>query len=222
MRLAAPGAPHLTYCTNIHAGDSWSEVRANVAAHVTAVKARVAPDRPFGVGLRLSAAAAAALDTPADLDAFRALLAEHDLYVFTMNGFPYGAFHGAPVKERVYRPDWTEDARLAYTDRLARLLADLLPPNCEGTISTVPGAYKDRVGTAADVEAIARNLAAHVATLHDLRERRGVTITLALEPEPCCQLETVAETVAFFEERLFPHLVPGLGRRASSPGSSRR
>ena len=215
MRLAAPGAPHLTYCTNIHAGDSWSEVRANVAAHVTAVKARVAPDRPFGVGLRLSAAAAAALDTPADLDAFRALLAEHDLYVFTMNGFPYGAFHGAPVKERVYRPDWTEDARLAYTDRLARLLADLLPPDCEGTISTVPGAYKDRVGTAADVEAIARNLAAHVATLHDLRERRGVTITLALEPEPCCQLETVAETVAFFEERLFPHLVPGLGRRAS-------
>ena len=53
MRLAAPGAPHLTYCTNIHAGDAWSEVRANVADHVTAVKARVGKvqeflQRPYG------------------------------------------------------------------------------------------------------------------------------------------------------------------------------
>src|SRR5258706_8347089 len=102
MRLPAPGRPHLTYCTNIHPGESWPEVRANVTRHVTAVKARVAPDRPFGVGLRLSAAAAAALARPDELMAFRELLAAHDLYVFTLNGFPYGAFHGTTVKEAVY------------------------------------------------------------------------------------------------------------------------
>src|SRR5947207_13998549 len=119
MKLPTPGRPHLTYCTNIHRGESWPEVRANVATHVTAVKARVAPDRPFGVGLRLSGAAAATLAAPVELAAFRAFLDESGLYVFTINGFPYGPFHGTPVKEQVYRPDWLEDARLAYTDELA-------------------------------------------------------------------------------------------------------
>jgi len=35
------GAAHLTYCTNIHPGESWAEVEANLARHVVAVKARV-------------------------------------------------------------------------------------------------------------------------------------------------------------------------------------
>lgn len=216
MRLAAPGAPHLTYCTNIHPGETWPEVRANVATHVRAVKARVAPDRPFGVGLRLSGAAAATLAAPAELAAFRAFLDESGLYVFTINGFPYGPFHGTPVKEEVYRPDWLEDARLAYTDELARILAALLPADCEGSISTVPGAFKARVASDADAQAIAARLAAHVATLHDLYERQGVSIALALEPEPCCQLETIDETVAFFERHLFRQRVPGLTPAASA------
>src|SRR6185369_17750876 len=109
---------------------------ANVETHVRAVKQRVAPDRPFGVGLRLSAAAATSLDTRAELASFRALLADAGLYVFTVNGFPYGRFSGAPVKEAVYRPDWLEDERLAYTNRLARILAELLPPDCDGSVST--------------------------------------------------------------------------------------
>ncbi len=90
-----------------------------------------------------------------------------------------------------------------------------MPPGCDGSISTVPGAYKERVASPRDVAAIADRLVAHVATLHDLRERRGVTIALALEPEPCCQLETVAETVAFFAEHVWTRTVPGLDRRAS-------
>jgi len=216
MRLAAPGAPHLTYCTNIHPGETWPEVRANVATHVRAVKARVAPDRPFGVGLRLSGAAAATLAAPVELAAFRAFLDESCLYVFTINGFPYGPFHDTPVKEQVYRPDWLEDARLVYTDELARILAALLPADCEGSISTVPGAFKARIASDADAQAIAARLAAHVATLHDLHERQGVSIALALEPEPCCQLETIDETVAFFERHLFRQRVPGLTPAASA------
>jgi hypothetical protein len=38
-----------------------------------------------------------------------------------------------------------------------------------------------------------------VAFLHRLRERTGRTVTLALEPEPCCFLETTDDVVAFFE-----------------------
>jgi len=158
VKLAVPGEPHLTYCTNIHPGESWAEVRANLERHVTRAKAAVAPSRPFGVGLRLSAAAAATLVRPAELEAFRAFLHDHGFYVFTINGFPYGPFHGTRVKEEVYLPDWLDDERLAYSDRLAELLAALLPADAglEGTVSTVPGAFKGRVRGEADEERLLR------------------------------------------------------------------
>lgn len=205
MRLSSAGRPHLTYCTNIHAGETWAEVRANLERYVLAVKSRVAPDRPFGVGLRLSAQAALTLAEPGELLAFRAFLETHGLYVFTINGFPYGTFHGTRVKEEVYLPDWLDPARLAYTDRLATLLADLLPaePGMEGSVSTAPGAFKARVGGQSDVERMADMMLRHLATLHQIRERTGKIVSLALEPEPCCHLETVAETVSFFENHLF-------------------
>ena len=113
MKLAVPGEPHLTYCTNIHPGETWDAVRLNLERHVRRVKAAVAPDRPFGVGLRLSAVAAATLAQPAELEEFRAFLRESGFYVFTINGFPYGPFHGTRVKEEVYLPDWLDDARLS-------------------------------------------------------------------------------------------------------------
>ncbi|HEV8436829.1 MAG TPA: metabolite traffic protein EboE [Methylomirabilota bacterium] len=205
MKLSAPGQPHLTYCTNIHAGETWAEVRANLERYVVAVKSRVAPDRRFGVGLRLSAQAADALAEPRELEAFRGFLASHGLYVFTINGFPYGPFHGTRVKEDVYLPDWLDPARLAYTDRLATLLAELLPdePGLDGSVSTVPGAFKARVAGEADAARMAEMMLRHLATLHRIRERTGKIVSLALEPEPCCHLETIAETVAFFQRHLF-------------------
>jgi hypothetical protein len=43
----------------------------------------------------------------------------------------------------------------------------------------------------------------HAARLSRLRSERGRTISLALEPEPACFLETIEESVAFFEAHLF-------------------
>jgi sugar phosphate isomerase/epimerase len=200
--LPARGRPHLTYCTNVHPGETWPEVRASLEREVVAVKRRVSPAAPFGVGLRLSDEAARALEAPAEREALRALLAAHDLYVFTLNGFPYGPFHGRPVKERVYRPDWLEDARLAYANRLAWLLAALLPDGVEGSISTVPGAFRPRAEAPTERAAMAARLIDHAVVLHEIRERTGRTLACALEPEPCCVLETVAEAVAFFEAHL--------------------
>ncbi|MBW3570680.1 MAG: metabolite traffic protein EboE [Gemmatimonadetes bacterium] len=207
MRLPGPGERHLTYCTNIHPGESWAEVRSNLDRFVLPVRARVAPGAPFGVGLRLSGRAARELGEPGQLDEFRAFLREHALYVFTLNGFPHGAFHGQPVKEDVYRPDWLEDERLAYTDLLAELLAALLPRGIEGTISTVPGAFGPRVAGERDAADMAARMARHVHRLLRLAESTGRRIALALEPEPCCHLETVADALEFFAR----HLIGGAG-----------
>jgi sugar phosphate isomerase/epimerase len=204
-----PGAPgvtsaaaHLTYCTNIHPGESWADVRASLETHVVAVKAAVAPDRPFGVGLRLGATALAGLASPEEAAWLEAFLVEKGLYVFTLNGFPYGAFHGAPVKTGVYRPDWREPARLDYTDALADRLATLLPPGAFGSVSTVPGCFQERAVPGAE-EAMRRAILAHAAHLVELERRCGRTIALALEPEPHCLLETTSDAVAFFERWLF-------------------
>ena len=199
MRPDARPDLHLTYCTNIHPGERWADVREALQTHVPAVKERVAPDRPFGVGLRLGASAVDELAAPAARAELLELLQRGDLYVFTLNGFPYGPFHGTPVKEAVYRPDWSEPARLTYTRRLVELLAVLLPEGVEGSISTVPGCFRPRAGDPRRVDAIAHALLSCAAELWQRAQTTGTTIVLALEPEPHCLLERVDETVAFFE-----------------------
>jgi len=198
------GEAHLSYCTNIHPGESWEEVRASLGRWLPLVKRRVSPQAPFGIGLRLSARAAAALAEPPALVEFRDFLAAEQLYVFTINGFPYGQFHGTSVKERVYLPDWRDPARLAYTNQLAGLLAVLLPADWTGygSVSTVPGAFKAAATDPDAVPAIVGQLLQHVAYLVALERRSGRCIVLALEPEPCCLLETVEETVRFFAAHL--------------------
>ncbi len=204
MRLDG-GLGQLTYCSNIHPGETWTEVLDGLRRHLPTVKAAVAPETPFGLGLRLSAAAAEALIQPAALEELQALLDEGPYYVFTLNGFPYGTFHGASVKEGAYRPDWSEEERLLYSNRLAEILAIFLPEGMEGSVSTVPGTFKpwalDRNG--GKIAAITDNLIRHVAELIAIERTRGRRIVLALEPEPCCFLETVAETIDYFEGHLF-------------------
>jgi len=194
---------HLTYCSNIHPGESWAEVRANLARHVVRVRDAMCADAPFGIGLRLSGRAAAELNEAAAFDEFTGFLARERLYVFTVNGFPYGTFHGTRVKEDVYLPDWRDPERLRYTNQLADLLARLLPEGLEGSISTVPGAYKSALRGEGDTRCMADNIVRHVAHLVEIQHRSGTRIALALEPEPCCFLETVAESVAFFTQHLF-------------------
>jgi sugar phosphate isomerase/epimerase len=197
-----PGNVNLTYCTNIHAGESWPDIRASLDAHVPAIKASVAPDRPLGIGLRLSGQAAAMARQPAELKAFRAQLATLGAYVFTINAFPFGPFHGVRVKEHVYLPDWRSPERVAFTADAAVVLAGILPDGIDGSISTVPGAFKANGRGHGAVAAMTVSMMAAVADLVLTERRTGKRIALALEPEPCCFLETADESLAFFQTEL--------------------
>ena len=204
MRIgSADRAEHLTYCTNIHAGETWDEVFSRLQANLPAIKAEASPDAALGVGLRLSAIAAKTLSASDRLDEFRAFLADGDYYVFTINGFPYGPFHGQRVKQQVYQPDWSHEERLTYSDGMAELLAAILPEGMDGSISTVPGTFKPLASEPGMIEHITDHLLRHAARLVDIERTTGKTIALALEPEPCCFLETIEETVSYFEEHLF-------------------
>ncbi len=203
MRVASG---HLTYCTNIHPGESWDELEKNLRQHVPDIRRRVAPEKAFGLGLRLSARAARELEQPETFERCSALLRELDAYVFTVNGFPYGPFHGARVKEDVYLPDWRAPERIEYTTRLARLLARLAERHAEMprtlSISTVPGCFRALGDDDVAIE-IAAQLVEQAVVLHQLAEETGVSVLLALEPEPACLFETTEECVRFLEDRVF-------------------
>ncbi len=192
----------ITYCTNIHPGERWSEVFAALRAHVPAVKAAFRPDGAFPIGLRLSERAAAELDSAAQCE-FSAWLEDHDCHVPSINGFPYGAFHGQRVKENVYLPDWRSARRADYTCRLADLLADWLPPGGSGSISSVPLGFKGVVGWH-DLPAMRVHLLRTLQHLARLRVRQDRHIVLALEPEPGCLLETSGEVCRLFTELGLP------------------
>lgn len=191
----------LTYCTNIHPSSGMGEVRANLERYAVPLKERLSPDAPFGVGLRLSGPESAELLEGTALADFRAFLDEHGLYVFTMNGFPYGPFHGQPVKAQVHAPDWRDGERVAYTLRLAEILAALLPEGEEGGISTSPLSYREWVDEG-DWATLTGNVIRVVEALVRLREERGRFIHLDLEPEPDGLLQCSGDLARFFTEQL--------------------
>lgn len=195
----------LTYCSNIHAGESWDEMSGALAGALPSIRRHLKVDGPFGIGLRLSARALEQLRQPKTLDEFVTFLRDGDYYVPTINGFPFGTFHGQRVKEQVYLPDWRVPARLEYSNHLASLLAELLAKRGldRGSVSTVPGAFKGHMRTRDDKGAIVMNLLEHARHLARLRDATGVTITLAIEPEPACFIETTTEAIEFFQKYLF-------------------
>src|SRR3984893_13375262 len=157
------GDVHLTYCTNIHAGQSWQDIRASLDDYVPAIKSAVAPSQPMGIGLRLSGEAAAVARQPEALASFRDQLASLGAYVFTINAFPFGPFHGVRVKQDVYLPDWRSQARVQFTAGSAAGVAAILPSGIDGSISTVPGAFKPNSNSDAAVAAMASNIVLAVA-----------------------------------------------------------
>jgi hypothetical protein len=198
------GLGHLTYSTLVHPGDTWADMWQSLTTYVPQVKSRVSPDSPFGVSLRLANASAETLAADAEeRERLKSFLAENDLYLYTVNAFPYGPFKGVRVKEQVYEPDWRSEERTRYTMNVADVLAEVGAPGMEPSIQTAPLGFKPNVTGPDVVASYAEHVLRVAAHLVDLERRTGRTVTLAIEPEPYCFLETTDETVAFFEEHLY-------------------
>ncbi len=198
------GLGHLTYSTLVHPGDNWEQMWASLNTYLPKVKARFAGNKPFGVSLRLSAVSAQTLvDGKAERDRLKKFLADHDMYLYTVNAFPYGAFKGTVVKEQVYEPDWRSEERTRYTMNVASVLADVCPASIAPSIQSAPLGFKPRVTGGEIVTSYTDHVLRVVAHLVALEAQTGRTVTLALEPEPYCFLETTDETIAYFTGRLY-------------------
>lgn len=194
---------HLAYCTNVHPAESWEKTWEVLRNDVLAVRDRLVAEGDcegaFSIGLRLSAQAAEDLLQGDRLAQFAEWLQETQTYVFTINGFPYGDFHGTRVKEKVYQPDWTTVERLDYTKRLFEIIAKLAPSDCGGSVSTLPGSFKE---FDADEEVMFAQLEECALFIEELSLASGKDLHLGLEPEPLGYFENSAETLGFFERFL--------------------
>ena len=205
MKIASA---HLSYCTNIHQGESWSDHFDAIRQSFPYIKSQVCNDEPMGIGLRLSNSASIELIRKEEITAFKLWLAKNNAYVFTLNGFPYGDFHHAIVKDKVHAPDWTTHERVDYTLRLFKILAELLPNGMDGGISTSPLSYRywfSSEGERAEAKKIAtRNILRIVEELIRIKQSSGIRMHLDIEPEPDGLLETGREFISWFENELLP------------------
>jgi len=198
------GLGHLSYSTLVHLGDTWEEMNSSLRTFVPQVKHRVSPDAPFAVSLRISAESAKTLtNSPEERASLKDFLKQEDLYVYTVNAFPYGPFKGGVVMERVYEPDWTSMDRVNYTNSIADILAEITPAGINPSIQTAPLAFKPNVANEEYVAKFTRNVFQVVKHLLELEQRTGKRVKLALEPEPACYLETTDETVTYFTDRIY-------------------
>lgn len=194
---------HLSYCSNIHAGEPWDATFQNLKIYIPEVKKRLAHKGAFGIGLRLSHEASLVLERPEHLQEFRDWLKKSNAYVYTLNCFPYGGFHRTKVKEQVHAPDWTTEARRDYTIRCFRILAYLLPEGMEGGISTSPLTYRHWFGTDVEKDAAFAQATTHlidvVEELVRLRRETGKLLHLDIEPEPDGLIENSEELIRYFK-----------------------
>lgn len=207
---------HLSYCTNIHPAETWEKTAGVLRTHVLAVRDRLrstgdlAADAPFAIGLRLSAVAAEELLQGNHLADFKNWLAETNTYVFTINGFPYGSFHGTRVKEQVFQPDWTHRSRLDYTKNLFRILSVIAKPGTAASVSTLPGSHKT---FNAEERPILSHLTELAVFLDELSAEHDIDFHLGLEPEPLGHFENTSETLSFFDRLLAASEAPDAIRR---------
>ncbi|WP_298178508.1 metabolite traffic protein EboE [Saccharomonospora sp.] len=197
----------LSYCTNVHPAEDLDGIVAQLDTYATPVREELGVD-VLGVGLWLAAEVASALASDA---AARARLAgelkARGLGVQTLNAFPYGGFHDAVVKHSVYVPTWTDPRRAHYTRDCLTVLADLLHEDADyGSISTLPLAWREPWDTAEDDRAAAMfaEVTDHARTVS---RRLGKPLRLAVEPEPGCVLDTVADAVSWLSGRVDPEYV---------------
>jgi len=203
---------HLTYCTNIHAGESWPDHFAALQNYFPSIKNQVSPKSPMGIGLRLSNEASMELIKEENLNNFKQWLQENNAYVFTMNGFPYGNFHRTKVKENVHAPDWTTEDRVAYTNRLFNILVSLLPEEMDGGVSTNPISYRHWFSTSEQFQNAKRtgteNMIRVVENLIQIHKITGKILHLDVEPEPDGMLETGDDFIHWFENDLLKTGIP--------------
>ena len=198
---------HLTYSLNAYPVRNVQDIERAVFVHAEEIKNNIHTLRndAFGIGLWIPSSVLETCMNEAWFDSMKEKLNTHNMYIFTINGFPYSQFHNTRVKEQVYVPDWTSKKRQDYTQNLADTLSRFLPEGMQGSISTLPLMF-GRNRPEHEIKTAVQRLMDTVLYLRKIDAQKKKHIILALEPEPGCFLETTDTVI-----ELFTHIIPTYG-----------
>ncbi|KMT65457.1 metabolite traffic protein EboE [Catenovulum maritimum] len=204
MKTEFYSANQLTYCSNVHPGESLDAVIDNIQTKFVKVKnARQLSSMHSGLWLA-NKAAKSLIDEPDKLSLFQQVLKHNGVELTSLNGFPFGDFHQAVVKNKVYLPDWSETSRLDYSKNLAKILALCMPKaQLKGAISTLPFGYASLWNTRKQAKAT-EQLIELIKYLIELEEKTGKQIQFGIEMEPDCVFEKTSQLVDYFKHDLLP------------------
>ena len=190
------------YCANVHPGRNLAQLRESLAGPMARIANSLAqPTLP--VSLWLSAESIRELSTePSLATRLRDEANDFGISFVAINAFPYGNFHAQRVKHAVYEPNWTDGRRAHYTLAVAELLPLLVADGTDHiSISTLPLGWRatfSASGSGASVGIASTALEQIASRLHAIEQNTGLRITLDIEPEPGCAIETSEELVGFF------------------------
>ena len=197
----------LAYCQNLHPTEDFQGLMEGLRTISVPLAKRLGVGElkeGFGIGLWLPADLALHLNTDegrAELEQLGDFLASERLDAFTFNAFPFGGFHQAGLKERVFRPSWAAPERLAYTLAVAAValgLRDFAECGAQDltrahiSISTHSGMLAewlkrgpdDEDETHVDRAECEENMAICALHLAQMEDQSDLRLVLAVEPEP--------------------------------------
>jgi sugar phosphate isomerase/epimerase len=196
------------YCTNVHPGRNLEELRRSLLGPAAEVASLVGQG-PLPVGAWISAESARQMhERPGEAERLRDEALTRGVQIAAVNAFPYGDFGAASVKTRVYEPHWANARRALHTMAVAELLPGLVAPGTRtASVSTLPLGWRPRFsaeGCGASVGLAAAQLEQVARTLARIEDRSGIRVTLDIEPEPGCAIQTVDELAGFMRHCLRP------------------
>lgn len=208
---AGAGRLRLAYCLNLHAATDLEGSLRGMREITLALRDRLAPTSPFGIGMYLPGALALQLADKKgkDLERLADFLGTEGLDPFTFNAFPFGRFHQAGLKRDVFAPTWMEAERVDYTIAVGEI-ASRLNPGRDGhlSISTHPGRFG--AFEAGEFELAAKHFGRVLRSFAELAEAGQTPIRLAIEAEPRAAAGDTRQ-VHDLLARLFDALSPELG-----------
>lgn len=221
----------ITYCSNVHPTTSFDQLLSNLENHQSVVAQNLNRKQSFHEAQHLGLWIPQQLVSESWLrrEELQRALQQHQLQIASFNAFPMGNFHQSSVKEKVYRPDWSQSERLSYTQDIARLGAQLLAPHHSNvdsyptskpslkpasrptfSISSLSGGFKpdDRPDK---IQSYLEHWLDWIDYARELEHQTQVCAQLALEPEPFNTFEDHRDAIA-----LWPRLLEmGHGRGLS-------
>ena len=204
--LRADGRHPVTYCSNVHPAQDLDEAERVLRRSVAPTLRGSLGSSQLCAGLWWPQDVVRDLEESSRLRCHRDLLIELGLVPLSLNVFPIGRFHDARVKEAVYEPDWSSEERLAYTLAAGRCLAELLRDSAHDSavLSTVPLGFRGLQREHRPSSEHLRNVFRLACAWEKLREETGVWLTLAIEPEPWCMLESIEEMLRWWVDEALP------------------